>query len=96
MKNLINIGVIGRGAIDETLLTPVPGIGEQFNLKKVLITDNSLPEAARLLYPHAEFVSNVDEIVNDSTIDLVIVSSKEEHSPLIEDVVKSGKHLRII
>jgi len=93
----INIGVISSGITDEILL-PASKVGEeQFTLKKIYFTDASFAESAKLKYPQAEIVSNANEIVEDSTIDLVILSAPDDQkSSLMEDVIKSGKHLRVI
>jgi len=96
MNKIINVGLIGNGSIDESLVASQAGRNEQFNLTKILIPYNGT-NGVKVKYPNAEMVNDIKAIVEDSTIDLVIISSaKANDLPLVEQILQSGKHLRII
>jgi predicted dehydrogenase len=95
--NKINVGAIGTGSMEEVFLASRADELEQYNLKKILITDKMAADMARKKYPQTEIVDSVKEIVNDPTIDLVILlGEKSNDKPLVEEVMQAGKNVRII
>lgn len=95
--NKINVGAIGTGSMEEVFLASREDETDQYNLKKILITDKVAAGLAKEKYPKTEIVDNVQEIVNDPEIDLVILlGAKSNDKPLMEEVIQAGKHVRII
>ena len=95
--NKINVGAIGTGSMEEVFLASREDEIEQYNLRKILITDKVAAGLAKEKYPKAKIVDNVQEIVNDPEIDLVILlGTKSNDKPLMEEVIQAGKHVRII
>lgn len=47
-------------------------------------------------YPQAEIVSDKQEIMADEDISLVFVSAQGTEQDLLGEVVRSGKHVRVI
>lgn len=95
MSKTINIGVIGSLTAD--VFPEVNSLQNGFNLKKILSKDNISVDQTRSKYPSAEIVENIDEIVSDNSIELVIVSDKNRpDTAIIEKILQSGKHIRVI
>ena len=97
MKIKQNIGLIECGLT----LKPInisPSIGSHDNvIKKVLLTDNINKADIKLKYPSAEVVDDTKAIINDNSIELVIISnpSKEDMS-MVGEFIHAGKYIRII
>ncbi len=69
------------------LLDTHPG----FLIKKIL---ERSPKGASDKYPYAEIVHSVEEILNDSTIELVVVNTPEStHYSLVKQVLLAGKNV---
>ena len=95
MTKTINVGVIGSLTVDS--FPEVNTLKNGFNLKKILSQDNISADHARSKYPSAQIVNDIDEIVSDNSIELVIVSDNNRpDSAVIEKILQSGKHIRVI
>jgi hypothetical protein len=71
--------------------------GNGYNLKKVFINGSLTEGLARSLYPKAELVQDIHSILNDASIDLVLISAPQGYdSKLFSQVLESGKHVRIV
>jgi predicted dehydrogenase len=93
MKN-INVGLIGFGVAGRVfhapMITSIPGL----NLKKIRETKAENIQIANLRYPYAEIVSNSEFILNDDSIDLVVIATPNtSHFSLAEEALKAGKHV---
>ena len=66
-------------------------------LKKVHMTKTVAGSFPEVNYPGAEVVSNIQSIIQDETIELVIVSApKNGDLSFVASVLEAGKHVRII
>ena len=67
-----------------------------FHLKKVMIHHTS-PAIARMHYPQAEVVQDKAAIINDATIELIVISgAAKQDMDLVAEVLQTGKHVRIV
>ena len=97
MKTKQNIGLIECGSA----LKPInisPAIGSHDSvIKKVLLTDSINETHIRLKYPSAEVVDNTNAIINDNSIELVIISNpSKEDMRMVGEFIHAGKYIRII
>ncbi|HZG25556.1 MAG TPA: hypothetical protein VEZ17_13285 [Chitinophagaceae bacterium] len=90
-------GLITSGGSTMPYALEFTGKSEGLFLKKVHMTkalSGSLPE---LNYPGAEIVNNIQSIIQDDTIELVIVSTPASGDlSVVARVLEAGKHVRII
>jgi predicted dehydrogenase len=94
MSTVINVGLIGSAVLEEALATER---SENFSLKKIFAGDNEAAGIARSQYPQAEIVNNIQSIIEDSGIELVIMSaSNSKDSAVVQHILKAGKKVRII
>ena len=64
------------------------------NTQKVLVKMNS---SATDHYPDAEFVQDKSAIINDGSIDLVIISSPDDEGMnIVTEALEAGKNVRIL
>ncbi|MFT4023350.1 MAG: hypothetical protein QM664_06160 [Flavihumibacter sp.] len=97
MNTFKNIGLVECSKSGKIFSMPSTSNLHGYNLKKVLI-DGTLSEGlAKNLYPDAELVKGISEIVSDSEIDLVLISAPQGYDrELVSEVMQSGKPVRII
>ena len=68
-----------------------------FQLKKVLVRENIENHLAKEYYPHAEMVHDTKSILNDESIELVIVSAPAESDlNLVAEAIGAGKQVRVL
>lgn len=69
-------------------------ISHNYQIKKVFTKQNPYaPEH----YPDAQFVKHTSEILQDSSIDLVIIASPDnEGMELVSEALDAGKNVRIL
>ncbi|RTL57418.1 MAG: hypothetical protein EKK37_15355 [Sphingobacteriales bacterium] len=97
MSKVTSAGVIECGINNETTISDRIGNTQGLALKKVLVKNRASIAAAQQLYPMAELVDNTAAIIQDDTIELVLVADpQKEDKDLISQVMQSGKHVRII
>ena len=90
---MINVGLVGFGFAGRTFHAPfieaVPG------LRLAAIVQRTGDDAVRL-YPDAKLVGSVEELVADSTIDLIVVATPNQgHFPLAKRCLEQGRHVVI-
>lgn len=96
MTTTLNIAVIGNEISNETLKASVSE-GNRFHLRKIFVTDNLATGIVRSQYPEAEIVNDVKAIVNDTAIDLVLISAQRANDlPAMGNILQAGKHVRVI
>ncbi len=96
MKKIINTAIIGFGFSGETFFAPFIQANPGFNLKTIFTTDPARVAKAKALYPNAEIVANADSIMNDASIDLVLVGSPNtSHLSLSKQALLTGKHVLV-
>ena len=92
MQKVLNIAVVGCGYWGPNLIrnfNALPGS----NLKKVSDIDTGRLKHMKDLYPNIETTTKYDDIINDSDIDAVIISTPVHlHYELAQKSLQSGKH----
>lgn len=96
METITNVGLIECKTPGEAFQTDSLGNRHGFHLKKVMAKNNS-PELTRLQYPQSEIVQDKRAIMEDSTIDLIVISGAAKSDlDLVAEVLQTGKHVRIV
>ncbi len=90
---MINVGLVGFGFAGKTFHAPfieaVPG------LRLAAIVQRRGDEAVRL-YPEAKLVRSIEDLLADSTIDLVVVATpNQSHFELAKKSLEQGRHVVI-
>lgn len=68
-----------------------------YHLKKAFVLDNSSEGIFKSHYPQVEIVDDKSSIINDNTIELVIVSAPSATDmDMVKEVMHAGKHVRIL
>ncbi|MGZ3764763.1 MAG: oxidoreductase [Mucilaginibacter sp.] len=94
MKKIINAAIIGFGNSGQTFLAPFIDANPGFNLKKISTSDPAKAAKAKEVYPNAEVVVDPDAIMNDESIELVLIGSPNtSHLPLAKAALLAGKHV---
>ncbi|HEY0272542.1 MAG TPA: Gfo/Idh/MocA family oxidoreductase, partial [Chitinophaga sp.] len=91
---ILNVGLIGFGPggriFHAPFITNVPGL----HLKRIR---EKRPENIALIkarYPNTEIVPEAGDIINDPSIDLVVVATpNSSHLPLAKEALLAGKHV---
>ena len=92
-----NIGLIdcsssGRN-FQNTHLTNLTG----YNIKKIMVSDYASTGIVQSQFPEVEIVLDKNDILNDGSIELVILSAPKEHEiSLVGEILQSGKQVRIL
>lgn len=96
MDRLTNVGLIEFKTPTSTFQVESLGNTNGFLLKKVMVK-NASPEITRSHYPDAEIVQDKRSIMEDSTIDLIVISGAPKNDlDLVAEVLQTGKHVRIV
>ena len=96
MTKVLNTAIIGFGFSGETFFAPFIDSNPNFNLNKIYTTDPARVTKVKSLYPNVEIVDNTDNIMNDPTIDLVLVGTPNtSHLPLSKQALLAGKHVLV-
>ena len=90
----VNVGVIGCTMSEEFFLAFSMSEQKKFFYKKVYQEDQFLTNLSKERSEQTEFVSDVNAIFSDETIELVIISSKK--LALAGEALKAGKNVRIV
>jgi scyllo-inositol 2-dehydrogenase (NADP+) len=94
MSKILNTGIIGFGMAGQIFHAPFISTIPGFRLAKISTSNLLFIEKARARYPETEIVTDADGILNDPTIDLVIIGSpNESHAPLATKALMNGKHV---
>jgi hypothetical protein len=97
MDTIKNVGLIECGTLHKPLYVSPVSILKGYTVKKVLSTDGTIDPNINNRYPGVEIVEHTKDILDDSTIDLVIVSDPaHEDMDIVGEVLQSGKQMRII
>ena len=97
MDTLTNIALIECDAAKSPYSLDTTSTINGFHLKKVLAKRKLTERMAKEQYPQSEIVHTKQAIINDKSIELVIVSSPaKEDLPLVGEVLESGKSVRIV
>ena len=97
MDTLTNIALIECNANKGPYFLDITSALNGFNLKKVLAKRTITERLAKEQYPQSEIVLSKQAIINDKSIELVIISSPaKEDLSLVGEVLESGKQVRIV
>lgn len=97
MNAIKSVGVIECGLLDEASMKDRIGNTNGIRLKKILVKNGAGKTAAQQLFPQAELVGNAAAILQDDSIELVLVADPQEaDKDLIREVLNTGKYVRII
>src|ERR1700749_675663 len=95
-KKIINAGVISFGNAGQTFLAPFIDANPGFNLKKISTSDPAKADKAKAIYPNTTVVGNADDIINDTTIELVVIGTPNtSHLSLAKQALLAGKHVMV-
>lgn len=96
METVTNVGLIECNTSIESFKTETLGETGGFRLKKVMVPNVSA-EITRLHYPQSEIVQDKRAIIEDASIDLIVISGAAKSDlDLVAEVVQTGKHVRIV
>lgn len=96
MDRLTNVGLIEFKTPTSAFEVESLGNTNGFLLKKVMVK-NASPEITRSHYPDAEIVQDKRSIMEDSTIDLIVISGAPKNDlDLVAEMLQTGKHVRIV
>jgi len=97
MNTIKYIGLIECGSLQKPLYISPASILQGYAVKKVLSPGGTSETNIKSRYPLAEVVASTRDILDDSSIDLVIVSDpSNEDMSMVGEALKAGKQIRII
>lgn len=97
MNSIKNIGLIECGSLQKPLFISPVSIEEGYSIKKILSTTTANETNIKNRYPQAEIVDSTRAILDDHSIDLVIVSGQSEAAMgFVGEAIQAGKQIRII
>ena len=95
-KTVINVGLVGYGLSGRFFQGGVLRGLKEFDIKMIVTTNPEKKVQAKLDFPRAEIVDNIDEITKNDNIDLVIISTPNQlHFELANKALDAGKHVVI-
>ena len=92
-----NVGFIelGNGTIPS--LVQDVSLLNGYQVKKILATQKATNKIAKDHYPDAELVEDSSSIINDTTIDLIIISgTANKDLGIVAQAVGAGKQVRVL
>ena len=98
MKTFKNIGLIVCGdSSTKTFNLSSVSRSEGYTLKKVYTKESISEDLAQLIYPQAEIVTDKHALLQDASLDLIVVSAPVNSSAdLVSEVLRSGKPVRVV
>lgn len=90
----INTGLIGFGTGGKIFHAPIIASLPNFNLAMICTANDKSVAIIKSLYPNTKIASDPLMIINEPTIELVIIATpNSEHFPLAIKALKAGKHV---
>ena len=87
----INTALLSFGMSGEVFHAPLINAHPGFNLTTVLQRSSS---RAKDLYPNVKVVRQLDEVINDKSIELIVVNTPNDtHQPYAAKALEAGKHV---
>lgn len=94
MNNKIRVGLVGFGISGQVFHAPVMRAVSDLELAKVTARKPEQKSILAQKYPNAEAVDHIDDILNDPSIDLVVIAtSNDMHYPFAKQALLAGKHV---
>lgn len=91
MSKVIQVGVVGYGFSAKVFHAPLITTVPHLKLTKVVERHD---EKSKRDYPNVEVVKDLDQLLEDETIDLVVITTpNESHYPMAEKALLAGKHV---
>lgn len=93
-KDIINVGLIGAGSFATGMHLPnMKKLNGKYNLKGVMSRTGFKAKNVADQFDAEYATANVDDILNDATIDLVLIATRHDsHADLVLKSLKAGKH----
>lgn len=90
----IHIGLLGFGMAGRVFHAPIISVVEGIKLRKIKANRPESIALANRLYPDAEVVPETGSVLEDETVDLVIVATTNDtHYNLAKAALEAGKHV---
>lgn len=97
METNINIGLIECNSKGEISTITSNNNPDGYIVKKIMAPNKVSGDIAISQFPEAELVDDIKSMIQDSAIDLILVSKpKHADMSMVGEVVKAGKNVRII
>ena len=91
MDQIINTAIVGFGLSGKVFHAPFVSVHRGFRLKKVVERHS---EHAKTIYPDVEIVKEFYDLLDDKTIDLVVISTPNIfHFEMAKACLEAGKHI---
>jgi len=91
MDQVINVGIIGFGLSGRHFFSPFIDVNPHYNLISVVTSQHELLHSE---YPKVKAVRTVDELLNDDSVDLIVVASPNPtHFDYAQKALHAGKHV---
>ncbi len=92
-----NIGLIECNPKGEISAITSNNNPDGYIVKKIMAVNKISGDMAMSQFPEAQLVDDIESIIQDSAIDLILVSKpKEADLNMVGEAVKAGKNVRII
>jgi len=94
-SNKVSVGLIGTGNFAQGMLLPnLMKLRKDFDLVSIMSRSGVSATAVARQYEARYASTDFDEVVSDSDIQLVVISTRHHlHAPLVVRALKSGKHV---
>ncbi|WP_316769598.1 Gfo/Idh/MocA family oxidoreductase [Pedobacter frigiditerrae] len=93
MNNKINTGLLAYGMSGKVFHAPFVSTHSGFNLKGIVERNRKIAQDD---YPEIISYNSVDELINDDSIDLVIINTPNNtHYEYAKQALKAGKHILV-
>ena len=87
---MINVGLVGFGLAGKMFHAPFIRLVDGLHLKTIARRSG----ASDLRYPDVKFVSSVDELLVDKTLELIVIASpNDQHYPTAKQCLVAGRHV---
>lgn len=92
-----NVGVIEYGNASIPSLIQDMSLSNGYQIKKILATGKSTTRLAKDHYPDAELVNDSSSIIDDASIELVIIAGTSNNDlGLVAQAIGAGKQVRVL
>jgi scyllo-inositol 2-dehydrogenase (NADP+) len=89
--NPIKTALLSYGMSGEIFHAPLLAVNSGFELTSVLQRSS---DKAKQRYPHTKIVRSVDEVINDSSVELVVINTpNDSHHQFATQALEAGKHV---
>lgn len=95
--NLTNVGLIECGNATIPALRNDVSASNGYLVTKILTKHTTANKLAKEYYPEAELVTDSNSIINDNTIQLIIIAgSNDKDLTVVSQALGAGKQVRVI